>query len=114
MKKTITTSALIIGYFIMMSSLGIIASVPGHVKSSEKEIVRREIIGNIACPEFLTESGDVKAVVQVNADGTVKVDEINSSLPELKTYVTEQLENMKLKNTAIPEKFVLIIHFKAA
>ena len=117
MKKSITTSALIIGYFILMSTLGIIAAVPGNVEKAAKENVRREIIRNITCPESVTENNaanDVKAMVQVDENGNVNLFEINSANPELKNYVEKTLKGMKIKNSVPTEKFVLVIKFRVA
>ena len=117
MKKTFTTTAFILGYFTLMVTFGVIASVPASVHKNAKESVRREIIRNIACPDFITTNSDlnkVKAIVEVDAAGNVNVSEINTGNPELKNYVTRQLQNMKVSSTGGPEKFVLIINFKIA
>lgn len=117
MKKSITTTAFIIGYFILMSTFGIIAAVPGNVEKAAKENVRREIIRNITCPEFVTtntEANDVKALVQVDENGNVNLFEINSANPELKNYVTNTLKEMKIKNAVPTEKFVLVVKFRVA
>src|SRR5437868_4422199 len=101
MKKTITTTAIITGYFFLMSSLGIIAAVPGNIQKTAKETVRREIIRNISCPDFITENSeanDVKALVSVDETGKVSLHEINSANPELKDYVVTRLKEMKIKN----------------
>lgn len=115
MKKTITITAVAIGYFFLMSSLGIIASVPGHVHKNAKEYVRNQISRSITCPDFITsntEANTVKAVVNVDEQGKVNVGQINSANPELQHYVLAQLQGMKVNNPAGPEKFVLVIHFK--
>jgi hypothetical protein len=117
MKKTIVTSAFIIGYFILMSSLGVIAAIPGSVQKStkEKEKVRREIIGNISCPSFITENSvtnKVTAIVNVDESGMVSVSQINSANPQLSAYVLEQLQNSKVRTTGTAEKFVLVVNFK--
>lgn len=115
MKKTILTTAIIIGYFFLMSSLGIIASVPHSVHKNAKEMVRNEIVRNISCPEFITENSEantVKAIVSVDELGNISVSDINSGNTQLKEYVLNQLQAMKVKNGAGAEKFVLVIHFK--
>jgi len=115
MKKTITTSALFIGYFILMSTFGIIAAVPGHIEKAAKESVRREIIRNISCPSFITENSeanDVKAIVSVDETGKVNLFEINSANPELTEYVRHTLTEMKIKNAIPTEKFILTIKFR--
>jgi len=117
MKKSTTTTALIIGYFILMSTFGIIAAVPGNVEKAAKENVRREIIRNIVCPEFVTantEANDVKALISVDENGKVKVYEINSTNAELKNYVANTLKGMKIQNTVATEKFVLVVKFRVA
>ena len=117
MKKSITTTAFIIGYFILMSTFGIIAAVPGNVEKVAKENVRREIIRNITCPEFVTENtqaNDVKALVSVDENGNVNLLEINSANTELKNYVANTLKEMKIKNAVPTEKFVLVVKFRVA
>ena len=117
MKKTTTTTAILAGYFFLMSSLGIIAAVPGNIQKSAKENVRREIIRNISCPAFVTENSkanDVKAIISVDENGKVSLYEINSANQELKNYVINTLEQMKI-NSGIPtEKFVLVVKFRVA
>jgi hypothetical protein len=118
MKKTITTTAVIVGYFILMSTLGIIAAVPGHSQKSAnaKETVRREIIRNISCPDFVAADGEiheVRAIVNVDNKGEVSIEQINSANEQLKDYVLNQLENLKVQ-TGSAERFVLVIKFKAA
>jgi hypothetical protein len=115
MKKTITTTALITGYFFLMSSLGIIAAVPGNVQKAAKETVRREIIRNITCPYFVTEdseANDVKALISVDQNGKVNLHEINSANPQLKNYVMKRLGEMKIKNPIPTEQFVLLVKFR--
>ncbi len=117
MKKSKTTTAFIIGYFMLMISLGAIASVPGNVEKAAKENVRREIIRNINCPEFVignSEANNVSAIVQVDEDGNINVSEINSANPELKKYVANALRGMKIKNTVPTEKFVVVVKFRVA
>jgi hypothetical protein len=115
MKKTLTTTAIIIGYFFLMSSLGIIASVPHSVHKNAKEMVRNQIARNITCPDFVTENSEantVKAIVSVDEQGRVSVGQINSGNAPLKDYVLNQLQSMQVQNPAGPEKFVLVINFK--
>ncbi|MFN8287234.1 MAG: hypothetical protein U0V74_10795 [Chitinophagales bacterium] len=80
-----------------------------------KETFRREIIGKITCPDFVTENSeanDVKAIVSVNGSGRITVFEIYSGNEELKQYAAQQLQNMKLTSTGDNEKFVLVIKFR--
>lgn len=120
MKKTITTTAFICGYFFLMVSLGVIAATPannGQKQKNAKESVRREIIRNIACPEFISDNSEineVKAIVQVDESGAISIQEINSGNTRLKDYVAAQLQGMKLQTTGAAEKFILIIKFKIA
>ena len=114
--KTLNT-LFITGYIVAMSTLGIMASVPGNVEKAAKENVRREMIRKIQCPEFVTEnseSNDVKAVVSVTGNGAVSVHEIESENPQLKQYVENTLRDMKLKNAMPTEKFVLVVKFRVA
>jgi len=113
MKTTITTTVLIA--LLFMSSVAISATNHSSIQKNAKEGVRREIIRNISCPEFIEENSpvnQVKAVVEVDSKGKVKVDEINSANPQLKAYVINQLENMTVKSTGESQKFVLVINFQ--
>ncbi|MDB5283453.1 MAG: hypothetical protein JWO06_2528 [Bacteroidota bacterium] len=117
MKKTLLTTVFITGYFLLMSTLGIFASVPVSVHKTARETVRKEIIRNIACPEFLTTNSDanqVRVVVDVTEAGNVTVAEIASANPQLKQYVLSQLQDLKLKNSGSAEKVVLVIKFKVS
>ena len=113
MKKSFAT-ILLTAYIMLMSTLEILASVPGSVERNAKETVRREIIRSISCPDFITSDTKVKAVVQVDESGNVNVLDINAESAQLKEYVTEQLHNLKIKNHSTVEKFVLVINFKIA
>lgn len=115
MKKTFKTSAILVSYFLLMCTFGIIASVPANVNSAAKEQMRKEIANQIICPAFVTENSElneVKAIVQVDETGKVKVLEINSGNPLLKDYVVTELNKMKIKNPATTEQFVLVIKFR--
>src|ERR1700742_4270307 len=117
MKKTLIIT-ITSGYLLMMSALGIAASVPNKAikASKEKEAVRREIIRNIACPAFFTDGAhptDVRAVVSVDETGKVNIEAINSGNEQLSAYVADQLKNLTLKTQTGPEKFILIVHFVA-
>lgn len=115
MKKTFKTSAVLVGYFLLMSTFGIIASVPANVNSAAKEQMRKEIGSQIMCPAFVTENSElneVKAIVQVDETGKVKVVEVNSGNPQLKDYVVAELAKLKIKNPATTEQFVLVIKFR--
>jgi hypothetical protein len=117
MKKSITTKLAIVACFMLTITFGIIASVPGNVEKTARENVRREIIRNITCPEFVTqnsEANDVKALVSVDESGKVTVYEINSANPQLKSYVTNTLKEMKIRNSVPTEKFVLVVKFRVA
>jgi AICAR transformylase/IMP cyclohydrolase PurH len=115
MKKTFLTSAILLGYFMLMSTFGIIASVPANVNSAAKEQIRKEISSQIICPSFVTENSelnDVKAIVRVDETGKVNVLEINSGNEQLKEYVITELGKMKIKNPATTDEFVLVIKFR--
>jgi hypothetical protein len=114
MKKEFKTLALIAAILVA----GIFtanATNNGNVEKNAKESARREIIRNITCPEFVQENSptnQVKAVVSVDEKGNVKVEEINSANTQLKAYVIDQLQNMKIKSTGQSQKFVLVINFQ--
>ena len=112
--KTIITTALLIG-LLFTSSVAISATNNASIAKNAKENVRREIIRNISCPEFIDNNNptnQVKAVVEVDEKGKVKVDEINSANPQLRAYVINQLQNMQVKSTGQSQKFVLVINFQ--
>ena len=113
MKTKIKVVSLILGCFLLLSSPGIAASAEyGH--KNIKEIMRREIIRNIGYPEFLDENdatNEIKAIVQVDEAGQVRVVEINSPNPPLRDYVQKELEGMKIKTSGLSDKFVLVIKF---
>ena len=116
MKKTITTTAVVIA-LLLLSSFALNATNQASIQKNAKESVRREIIRNISCPDFI--EGDdvtnqVKAIVQVDDNGNITVQEINSANPRLISYVKEQLQNMKVSRSNMTQKFVLVINFKAA
>ncbi len=116
MKNTITTTAVVVA-LLLLSSFALNATNHASIQKNAKETVRREIIRNISCPEFV--EGDdvtnqVKAIVRVDDNGNITVEEINSANPRLITYVKEQLQNMKVSHSSMTQKFVLVINFKAA
>ena len=117
MKKTITTTA-IITTLLLLTSFAVNATNHKQIQKNAKETVRREIIRNISCPDFIEQNdviNQVKALVQVDENGAVSVEEINSGNPRLMSYVKDQLQNMKVKTmVGQPQKFVLVINFKVA
>ncbi len=113
MKKILTTT--LIAALLFTSSVAISATNNASIQKNAKESVRREIIRNISCPEFIeinSETNKVKAIVEVDETGKIKVDEINSANPQLKAYVIDQLQNMKVKAPGENQKFVLVINFQ--
>jgi hypothetical protein len=116
MKKTITTTVLM-SALLFMSSFALSTANHRQIEKSAKESVRREIIRSISCPDFI--EGDdvtnqVKAIVEIDNNGNVSVQDINSANPRLISYVKDQLQNMKVKSLGQTQKFVLVINFKAA
>ena len=117
MKKSIHTFTLIIGGLLLAGSMGVMSSAPAHAQKAAKENVRREVIRNISCPDFVTENNeanDVKALVSVDENGHIHLHEINSANPELKSYVIKTLKEMKMKDTTPTGKFVLVVKFRVA
>ena len=101
----------------MLTSTIAFASEPGSFSIASKETLRREMIRNITCPDFVTENtpaNDVKALVSVDESGNVTLHEINSANPELKAYVIKRLKEMKLNNNIGSEQFVLVVKFRVA
>jgi hypothetical protein len=116
MKKIITTT-IVIAASLLMSSVAISATNNASIQKNAKESVRREIVRSISCPAFIQENNvvnQVKAIVAVDSNGHVKVEEINSANPQLKAYVIDQLQNMKVKSTGENQKFVLVINFQVS
>lgn len=116
MKNSIQIIALNFGLFMLTSTIAF-ASQPGNMSIASKETLRREMIRNITCPDFVTENtptNDVKALVSVDENGSVTLHEINSANPQLKAYVIKRLKEMKLNNNISSEKFVLVVKFRVA
>ena len=98
--------------FLAISTQNIFAA-KGLEKFS-KENISREIIRSIRVPDFITENSainEVRAIVQVDKNGLVKVFETNSANEELKQYVLGELKKIRL-NTEATEKFVLVVKFR--
>jgi hypothetical protein len=116
MKKTITTTVLV-SALLFMSSFVLNATNRHQIEKNAKESVRREIIKNITCPDFIEgddASNQVKAIVEIDGQGNVSVQDINSANTRLISYVKDQLQNMKVSSLGQTQKFVLVINFKAA
>jgi len=116
MKKIITTT-IVIAASLFMSSVAISATNHASIAKNARENVRSEIVKNLTCPGFIQENSivnQVKALVQVDSAGHVKVQEINSANPQLKAYVIDQLQNMKVKSTGENQKFILVINFQVS
>ena len=113
MKKIITTA--LVAALVFSSSVAISATNHASIEKNAKESVRSEIVKNITCPGFIQENSSinqVKAVVQVDSTGRVKVEEINSGNQQLRAYVIDQLQNMKVKSNGQNQRFVLVINFQ--
>ena len=116
MKTDLMTSA-IISALLLTANLTADACPNHSMQKNAKERVRQEVIQGIPCPDFIQENdiiNQVKVIVQVEENGSVKVIEINSANVQLKTYVLDQLQNMKIKNPGESQKFVLLINFRIA
>lgn len=116
MKKSISTTFLI-SALLVMSSFALNATNHNQIAKNAKESVRRELIRNITCPDFIEgddATNQVKAVVSIDNNGNVAVEDINSANPRLTNYVKGQLEKMKVNSLGQTQKFVLVINFKAA
>ena len=114
MKTTIISLALVVAFFFT-NDLAASSTHNRLIEKNAKESVRREISRSIMCPDFIKENNpvnQVKALVEVDEKGNVKVDEINSANPQLKAYVVDQLQNMTIKNPGQGQKFVLVINFQ--
>ncbi|MFM2307686.1 MAG: hypothetical protein RLZZ367_2355 [Bacteroidota bacterium] len=114
MKRITKTIVFTFSLFVLINTMAF-ASEPGSLSIASKETLRREMIRNITCPDFVTENtpaNDVKALVSVDENGSITLHEINSANPELKAYVIKRLKEMKLKNSVASEKFVLLVKFR--
>ena len=72
-----------------------------------------EIIRTISCPEALLiddQPNEVRAHLEVDENGTVKILAVNATNEKLKDYVVSELTNLKVKR-ASPESFILVIKF---
>lgn len=115
MKKTVLTSTIIVGYFILMITMGIVASVPASVHKSFKENIGREISHHIICPSFITENSEanvVRVLFQVDPSGKLNVLEVGSPNAQLRDYVTGELKNITINYPETSEKFVVMIKFR--
>jgi hypothetical protein len=113
MKKIITTA--LIAALLFSSSVAISATNNASIQKRANESVRREITRSITCPGFIQENSpinQVKAIVEVDSTGKVKVEEINSANKQLRAYVIDQLQNMKVKSNGQTQRFVLLINFQ--
>ncbi len=114
MKSNILTT-LLVASFLLSGSLAANAGTNELIEKNAKENVRQQIVRNIACPDFVHETSkinQIKALVQVDEKGNVKVEEINSANQQLKAYVVDQLQNMKVKGSGQCQRFVLVINFE--
>ena len=114
-KKTVLTLATVA--LILLSSFQSFATTPELIEKAAKENVRREIIREITCPDFVTENSEannVKALVSVDEFGKITVYEVNSANADLKKYVTDTLKEMKIRNGEAIGKFILIVKFRVA
>jgi len=105
---------LLFAVLLLTGNLGAKAIPTQPVKKDVKEKVRLEIAKSITCPDFIEENdviNQVKAIVEVDDNGRVKVLEINSANSQLKDYVSSRLENLAVKNPGQSQKFILLIRF---
>ncbi len=112
-KKTVLTLAA--GALMLLSSFQSFAATPETIGKAAKENVRREIIREITCPDFVTENSEannVKALLSVDEFGKITVYEVNSANVALKKYVTDTLKEMKIRNGEAIGKFILIVKFR--
>jgi len=112
--KTDFMTASIVAALLLMGNFAANAGPNQQLKKNTRERVRQEIAQNITCPGFIEENSplnQVKAVVQVDDAGQVKVIDINSANQQLKEYVIGELQNMKIKKPGESQKFVLVINF---
>ena len=117
MKNKFTNTVVVLAYFMLMTTLGIVAAVPSKVDRSEKEKARNEIIRTVTAPSFYLEEGqpdEVRVHLAVMEDGSVKVLAINSANEQLKDFVLTQLKDLKVTESSKLEPFILVIKFKNA
>ena len=117
MNYQLRTMDFLISALLVMSSFALNATNHNQISKNAKESVRRELIRNITCPDFIEgddATNQVKAVVSIDNNGNVAVEDINSANPRLTNYVKGQLEKMKVNSLGQTQKFVLVINFKAA
>lgn len=103
------------GALILSNSTSLMATAPETMEKAAKENVRREIVRQISCPDFVTDNSianDVKALVSVDEQGKITVHEINSANVALRQYVVNTLKEMKIKNGEAVGPFILIVKFR--
>ena len=124
-KQIMRLRAIVIGAIIatcfMLASLSGMAAEPNTEaprKSAamlNREVVKAEISRNIQFPTFVTSNSaanEVRAIVDVDSNGTVSVQQIDSANPEMKNYISKQLSNMQLANRIPTGPFVLVLKFR--
>src|SRR5262249_10251723 len=99
---------------LLVTAPAIFSKVPHNKTKTPQENLQRVISRNITCPDFITATPGnnmVRAIVQVDAQGKIKVEDIITTNEQLQQYVAEQLKDMTLKDFASSERFVLIFRF---
>lgn len=112
--RAVVITAIITVFLMLQSILGMAAGTDALSKAS-RENLKMEISRQVPCPDFVTENSeanDVKAVISVGENGALNIEAINTTNPQLKNYVTRQLNNIQLSDAASTEPFVLVIKFR--
>ena len=118
--RAIVIATIITASFIVLSLSGMAAepnkeTAPKTAAMLNREKVKAEISRNIPFPTFVTSNSaanEVRAIVDVDSNGLVNVQDISTANPEMKNYITKQLNNMQLENRIPTGPFVLVLKFR--
>jgi hypothetical protein len=85
---------------LMIIAVGAYAQKPGKTKSVNPVELTNIVKSQVTYPEFAIENkltGFVVAELKVNDDGSIVIESINSTQPELSDYVIGKLEQAKVE-----------------
>lgn len=115
MKKILTTLAIV----LVTATLTLRAEQPNTVVDAQsinyKETLRRDLLRQIPCPDFVPYNSDeiqVEAIVEISPEGKVHVLEVKSDDKRLVAYVTERMSAIKLQGSGDASKVMVRIKFR--
>lgn len=118
--RAIFIAAIITACFVVASLSGMAAEPNKEAAAKTAAVLNRdkvkaEISRNIPFPTFVTSNSaanEVRAIVDVDSNGIISVQQIDSANPEMKNYISKQLGNMQLENRIPTGPFVLVLKFR--